>query len=134
MIVADTNLLLYFYVFSEHSLPAEQAFNRDADWAAPFLWRSEFRNALMLYLRKQILTLEEISFIIQQAETLMRNNEYEVSSTTVINLAASSGCSAYDCEFVAVAQELKVPLVTVDKKVIRAFPETAIPLEKFVLQ
>jgi len=134
MIVVDTNILLYFYLFSEYSIQAEQAFNRDSNWVAPFLWRSEFRNALMLYLRKKILTLEDISLMMQNAEAQMREHEYEVSSTTVINLAASSDCSAYDCEFVALAQELEVPLITVDKKVIRAFPKTAIPLEKFVLQ
>jgi len=72
-------------LFSEYSIQAEQTFNRDSNWVAPFLWRSEFRNALMLYLRKHILTLDEISLIMQNAEAQMRDHEYEVSSTNVIN-------------------------------------------------
>ena len=39
-----------------------------------------------------------------------------VDSATVLALAASSNCSAYDCEFVALADYLDVPLVTADRK------------------
>ena len=44
----------------------------------------------------------------------------------------SHGCSAYDCEFVALALDLKVPLVTSDKKVLKAFKGTAIALHEFL--
>jgi len=37
-------------------------------------------------------------------------------------LAASSGCSAYDCEFVAAAQQLDAPLVTADRALRKGFP------------
>jgi len=135
MIVVDSNILLYLYLPSgPHSQQAEQLLRLDSEWVAPWLWRSEFRNALTLYLRQQQLTLEGAGLIMRKAENLMREHEYEVSSVTVLTLAATSGCTAYDCEFVAVAQELKVPLVTVDKKVIKAFPNIAIALEKFVSQ
>jgi predicted nucleic acid-binding protein len=135
MIVVDSNILLYLYLPSgPYSQQAEQLLHIDSEWVAPWLWRSEFRNALTLYLRQQQLTLEGACLIMRKAENLMREHEYEVSSVTVLTLAATSGCTAYDCEFVVVAQELKVPLVTVDKKVIKAFPNIAIALEKFVSQ
>ncbi|MCO6439628.1 MAG: hypothetical protein J5I81_00810 [Nitrococcus mobilis] len=51
MIVADTNLLIYILLAGEHTLAAERVFQRDPEWAAPLLWRSEFRNVLALYLR-----------------------------------------------------------------------------------
>ncbi len=63
---------------------------------------------------------------------LMSGRERDVSSAHVLRLAAESGCSAYDCEFVALAQDLHVPLVTVDKQVLSQFPDVAIALEKFV--
>jgi predicted nucleic acid-binding protein len=43
-----------------------------------------------------------------------------------------SGCSAYDCEFVALAQSLGIPLVTVDKHVLRQFPGVAIGLDDYL--
>ena len=41
----------------------------------------------------------------------------------MLALAQSSSCSAYDCEFVGLAQQLGVRLVTADRKLRRAFPD-----------
>ena len=39
-----------------------------------------------------------------------------------------SVCSAHDCESVAVANALQVPLVTMDAKLSKAFPTRAVSL------
>jgi predicted nucleic acid-binding protein len=49
-------------------------------------------------------------------------HEEPVHSEVVLRLAASSGCSAYDCEFVVAAQQLDAPLVTADHALLKAFP------------
>jgi predicted nucleic acid-binding protein len=46
----------------------------------------------------------------------------------VLELAHDTGCSAYDCEFAAVAIALGVKLVTMDAKILRAFPGSAVAL------
>ncbi len=46
----------------------------------------------------------------------------------VLSLVNRSDCSAYDCEFVALARGLGVPLVTMDRKLAASFPETVIRL------
>jgi predicted nucleic acid-binding protein len=43
-----------------------------------------------------------------------------------LGLAHDSGCSPYDCEYVALAQDLDTPLVTTDGPVLDAFPDTAV--------
>lgn len=131
MIVVDTNLLVYFYLRSEASGLADKAFLKDPDWIAPLLWRSEFLNVLTACLRKGIVNLEVAVEIAGEAELLLEGGEFSVGSLAVLKLAAQSRCSAYDCEFVALARELNVPLVTADRQILSDFPDTAWSLEKF---
>jgi predicted nucleic acid-binding protein len=116
---------------SERSLQAEQALLKDVHWVAPSLWRSEFRNVLALYIRKSILSLDDAIRILEEASMIMRGNEYEVASLPVMQLVAESTCFAYDCEFVALAKDLNIPLVTVDKKILEQFPQFSISLDAF---
>jgi predicted nucleic acid-binding protein len=132
VIVVDTNIIAYLYLSSERSTQAGQALLRDPDWAAPLLWRSEFRNVLALYIRKKILSLEDALQIMNEALDLMSEREYEVTSFRVLDLAALSTCSAYDCEFVGLAQDLNLPFVTVDSQVLEQFPRVAIALDDFL--
>ncbi|MBW8885427.1 MAG: type II toxin-antitoxin system VapC family toxin [Planctomycetia bacterium] len=128
MIVADTNVILYLMLPGDFTGAAEALYERDQEWVAPVLWRSEFRNALALYLRKKLLTLEEAFEIQSEAEVVISGNEYYIDSPDVLRLAAEIGQAAYDCEFVSLAQRLGIRLVTTDKKVLRAFPAIAISL------
>ena len=57
-----------------------------------------------------------------EAESLLAGNEFEVESRSVLELVRDSDCSASDCEFVALANRLDTKLVTVDKNLLRAFP------------
>ena len=132
MIVVDTNIIGYLYLTSECSTQAEDALLKNAHWVAPLLWRSEFCNVLALYIRKDILSLEDAVRIMETATTLMQGNEYEVASLQVLRLVAGSTCSAYECEFVALAQDLNIPLVTVDKRILEQFPKYTISLDEFV--
>jgi predicted nucleic acid-binding protein len=132
MIVVDTNIIGYLYLSSDRSTQAEQAFIRDPHWVAPLLWRSEFRNVLALYIRKQLLSLAEAQQIIDEATNLMQSREHLANSSDVLRLVASSTCSAYDCEFVALATSLNVPLVTVDKQILEQFPQVALSLDEFI--
>jgi predicted nucleic acid-binding protein len=61
----------------------------------------------------------------------MDANEFEVNSTQVMSLVSDSSCSAYDCEFVALADDLNLQLVTFDEKIIREFPDIAISPKEF---
>ena len=132
MIVVDTNIIGYLFLSSERSSQVEKAFKKDAEWTAPLLWRSEFRNVLAQYIRKGILSFEDAVRIMDEAEKLMEGSEYEVVSMDVLRLVEKSSCSAYDCEFVALAKDLEVSIVTVDKQILREFPDIAISLDEYV--
>ncbi len=128
MIVVDSNILAYLYVEGAHTAAAEALLERDEDWAAPILWRSELRNILTGYLRRGDLTLEEAGRIQSEAEDLMSGTEYEIDSRSVLDLVCNSDCSAYDCEYVALAIRLGIKLVTMDGQVLSAFPDVAVKL------
>lgn len=131
MIVVDTNVIGYLFLSSERSLIVECVLRKDSEWAAPLIWRSELRNVLALYMRKNIITLEHAHRIMDSAMELLRGREYKVSSYEVLRLASESKCSAYNCEFIAVANDLKAPLITVDKQLLRKFPSVAVSLNAF---
>ena len=132
MIVVDTNIIGYLYLTSDHSTQAEQALLKDPLWVAPLLWRSELRSALALYIRKKLLSLADAQQVMEDALHLMQGREYETMSHQVLALTAASTCSAYDCEFVALAKDLNIPLVTPDRQVLSQFPDVATPLAEFV--
>jgi predicted nucleic acid-binding protein len=101
---------------------------RDADWVVPLLWRSEFRNILAGYMRRRAFTFDMARDLQAEAEDLLAGAEHEVDSRLVLELVRDSDCSAYDCEYVALATSLGVKLVTGDTKVLKAFPSCAVPL------
>ena len=131
MIVVDTNVISYLYLSGERSQQAERLLSLDPHWCAPVLWRSEFRSVLSQYLRKNLLTFEEVLLILEQAEDLLGDNEYEVPSAHIMQMVNSSACSAYDCEFVALAGYLGVPLITADKRLLLEFPDIAKSLDSY---
>lgn len=132
MIVVDTNIIAYLYISGDYSQQSEDLLAFDPDWVAPLLWRSEFRSVLARYLRKKILNINEILLIVQQAENLLTDHEYDISSAHVMQLVKDSPCSTYDCEFVALAQYLDIPLITADKKILRAFPVVSQSLSSYL--
>jgi predicted nucleic acid-binding protein len=124
-------MLVYLYVQGQRTQESEAVLQQDALWAAPLLWRSEFRNVLIGLVRRDALQLEKAHAIIDEAERWLTGHEYSVVSRQVLELAGRSGCSAYDCEFVALAQDLEVPLVTNDRQILKAFPNIAVSPSAF---
>ncbi|MGH7636265.1 MAG: type II toxin-antitoxin system VapC family toxin [Gemmatimonadaceae bacterium] len=131
MIVVDTNVIAYLLLPGDQTEAARGALARDAAWVAPFLWRSELRNVLRGYMRQGHLTLAKAREVQGAAEDLMSGREFPVESADVLALAAASGQSAYDCEFVSLARALDIQLVTSDQEVLANFPANAVSLKTF---
>lgn len=128
MIVVDTNILAYHCLPGPRNLETELLAQQDPDWAAPFLWRSEFRNLLAGYIRAEKMDLPRAEAFIAAARESLLAGEHTVSDHAVLTLVARSRCTAYDCEFVALADALGTVLVTEDKALLSAFPRLCRPL------
>jgi predicted nucleic acid-binding protein len=126
MIVVDTNVIAALVLpTSEYTKAATATLERDREWAAPLLWRSEFCNMLATGVRSAWLSAEQATEALRSAEDLMEGGEFAVPTAEVLRTAMASGCTAYDCEFVVLARDLDVKLITLDRAVLKAFPDVA---------
>ena len=132
MIVVDTNIVAYLVIAGKETAHAREIMDRDSQWAAPLVWRSEFRNLLSTYMRRATFGLDDALRMMRAAELFLAGREHVGDSRTILALAQQSRHSAYDCEFIAVANALAVPLVTSDRKLRASFPEIAISPEEFL--
>ena len=133
MIVVDTNIIAAYFRSDENDELIQKMFIRDREWHSPFLWISEFRNVLLLFHRRGLISPESFPDILSEARELIPfDRTHDVDEKRVLALAVRSGCTAYDCEFVALAEALDVPLLTWDKQLLKQFPGQAVTPEGFL--
>ncbi len=132
MIVVDTNLLVYLLLPTTHAVQADAVFLKDPGWVAPALIHSEFRNVLLGAVRRKNLETDDAHALLDRATEVITVPDGGVDGQAVRLLALESGCSAYDCEFAWLARALRVPLVTADRQVLEAFPDSAVPADVFL--
>ena len=131
MIVVDTQMLVYLTIPAPETRLAQHVARTDGQWQTSPLWRSEFRNVVAGLIRRGALDLPGALQAFAEAEEFIEG-EVLPGTQAVLSLVTESRCSAYDLEFVAVAQALGVRLVTNDKQVLAAFPGVAVAPEAFV--
>lgn len=125
MIVADCTIIAHLILEGMESQKVQALLQNDPVWTSPLLWRSEFRNVLAKYIRAGHISYFQALEFAEDAEYLMKGGEFEVAAAPVLSLVDASACSAYDCEYVALAQELGVRLYTFDRQILREFPDIA---------
>ena len=125
MIVVDTHVLACLFTHRLRTPSAEALLVKEPQWMVPTLWRSEFRNILAGYMRRGDISFDVAYKILREAESLLAGNEYEADSLHVFQLVRDSECTAYDCEFIAVAMKLNAKLVKMDKALLKGFLKLA---------
>ena len=131
MIVADTNLVVYLLLNGDYTIAAEAARAKDRQWLVPSLFRHEFLNVLTTYVRTGRLTRDAALRVHRRGLALVHFADVEAKASDVFNLALRGGCAAYDAEFVWLAMEFAIKLVTTDRAIIKAFPDVVVDIEEF---
>jgi len=133
LIVVDTNVVVPLLVRTEQSAVSEQLYSVGTDWYAPRLWRSELTNVLMAYVRRKLISPPQGRTALDEAN-LVIPAEHEVTPDPqdIFALALASGCTAYDCEYIATAKMLAAPLATWDKQLLAAFPNDVMTPERIL--
>jgi predicted nucleic acid-binding protein len=132
MIVADANLLAYLVIPGDRTAETQDVFLKDPSWVSPTLWRTELRSVLQKSVLHQDLSVARAVGLFDQALTVLGGREFDVDTRHVLELAERAQASTYDCEYVAVALALNIPLVSADRAVITAFPECAVSPRQFL--
>lgn len=132
MIVVDAGLLIALTLRTAETESARAAFLLDHDWAAPPLWRSDFRGALSRRIRSGEITRGQAAQAFDAARAVIADNEPEPETAAVLNLALHLGLDMYDAEFVAVARDLGVRLVTSDPDLAAAVPDHVVTAAVFL--
>jgi predicted nucleic acid-binding protein len=131
MIVVDTDVIAAFWIRSGRTPEALRLRRHDPEWIAPLLWRSEFRSVLRQYMVSGYIGYAQAVLIAGKAEANMHGKEYAVDSADVLRLVEETGHSAYDCEFVALAEAFGLTLVTGDRRIARLFSQVSSMLEDY---
>ena len=126
MIVVDTSLAVCLLLPGNADRRAEEVLLRDSRWVVPGLLFWEFSNVLAGHLRRGLMRLADAVAYAGEAEAILERAPFCPTRERILELALDSGCSAYDCEFAALAELLDVPLVTADPDLLQAFPGLAL--------
>jgi predicted nucleic acid-binding protein len=132
MIVADTSLIASLFLLSPATPEAEAVFEKDPEWVAPSLWRSEFRNVLATQVKVLGLPVDDAVALFERAEDVVGEPELGTETHEILRWAQTGKLSAYDSEYVALADVLRVRLVTFDKGIIKAAPKIAVKPKAFL--
>jgi predicted nucleic acid-binding protein len=132
VIVVDTNLVAYAVIPGAQTTNALKVAEREPQWVAPALWRRELRNVLATLMRVRQLPLGHALAAFEAAEQLVTDATIEPSVEECLRLAARGRVSAWDAEFVFVAEVLGLPLVSADARLAKAFPGRVVMLKDLV--
>jgi predicted nucleic acid-binding protein len=131
MIVVDTNIIAYLWLDSKRSDLVDAVHGTDPDWIVPRLWRYEFLNVLTSYIRNKNLPIKDALSIWRQALSTFQRSEYESDPEHVVHVSSANRISAYDAQFITLAVQKGVKLVTEHRDLLDKFHGTAISMEDF---
>ncbi len=125
MIIVDANVITHMILKGDFSKDCGELFIMDSDWAAPRLWRDEVSNVLVTYERGGLISRKESLLAFSDAEAVMGANDFDVKIERVLTVAHQTGCSGYDSQYIALAEDLGLKLYTYDRKVLSSVPAIA---------
>jgi len=132
MIVVDVNVLAYSLIEGDRTGEAIKVQEADPDWRLPPVWRHEFANVLVTYVRQGGMPERRANDLYESAVASYGPREITPEPASVFKLAIGKRLSAYDAQYVALARQLSVPCVSEDAGILRAVPDWTCSMREFV--
>jgi predicted nucleic acid-binding protein len=131
MIVVDANVITYLVVKGQQTPLAEALADRDHVWVAPPLWRCELTSAVTTMVRAGALTDELARRAIVRGDELMQGNERSIDQLSAYDAAVRYNISAYDAQYIALAEKCKLKCVTSDGPLLKKVPGLTVALDQW---
>lgn len=132
MIVADTNLVVHLFTQTSLTSIAQQVLAKDSNWILPKLWQEEYANVLCKLARKGYLTSEEVISHFNYTTEQFKNNEISIDITKVIKTSLEYGITVYDANFISLAIDHNILVVTEDQEMLKKCPKLAVNMLNFI--
>lgn len=130
--MVDTNLIVDLFLRTPNTELARTIARQDDQWHAPLLWRSEFASVLWQHHHSSGLLFDAAIELHRRACSWMDGTEHVPSFDAVLALSFDTEVTPYDCQFVAVARSIGVPLLSHDRRLRRSFPDGVIDPRDFL--
>ncbi len=132
MIVVDSKIVAYLLIEGEKTSLARALWNKESNWWMPTLWIHEFLNILVTSERTGNLRLRTCQEILGRAQSLFETKSQQVDMAYTLSLAARYRLTAYDAQYLAVAQSMDTLLITEDRKLRQVVPQHARSMRSFL--
>jgi predicted nucleic acid-binding protein len=132
MIVVDVNVIAYLLIQGDKTASAQQVYQNDPEWHVPILWRHEFLNVLATYVRHGGGKITDAEMLWQQGLSLLSSREHSVEMIDALRLATQYSISAYDAQYISLANAIGTPCITEDQRLQKAFPNIAYSMSQFI--
>ena len=131
MIVPGFDMIAFFYLEGDLTEKAEALFTIDSEWCVPFLWRTLFRSMLAHAISIHAIDLKHGKKLFISAESFLSGKEYGINDILSLQIQKEKNCSASDAEFIALAEEIDIPLITENVKVKKMFPDRVMSVAEY---
>lgn len=133
MIIVDTNAVFHFFASKkQEGQDMKNVYELDKHWIVPYLFWYELLNVFCSQIKYASMTLERAQELYEMVRVFFYDRVYSSNPQKVLNIAVESECSVYDCEFVAIAIDFGIPLITYDKKILKTFSNIAMTADTFI--
>ena len=133
MIAVDANVLLPLLREDALTKIAQSVRAADREWVMPSLLKIEVVNALLNEVKAGYLTLEGAMQAVGTADELTAQARVQdPAPREILATARQSGLTAYDATYVVLARSLGVHLITEDRQILRACPDVARSMRRFL--
>jgi predicted nucleic acid-binding protein len=129
MIVADASLVTFLFLEGELSGVVREIYLLDHDWITPPILNHELLNifAALGASEGDVQGMEELW---REARGLLGSRQQIPDPLRSLRLGIELGVSGYQAQYLALADQLRVPLLTVDQRILELLPKkTCTPQE-----